>query len=516
MNLATTIRNALLRWLLPPEAYYEATRHTIRRSYLPGAGLQSARFDVNASSLYTLRAKARYFEKNSPIVNKLADLWEQYTVGQGLVAQPASSDEEWNAAAAEWWAYWSELPDVASRQNLGTLLAMVSRAWFVDGELFLLQARGDTGMPRLQCIEAHLVRTPKELEQTEDIIDGIRVDTRTLRPLAYFVHTEKGKSREATWEEVEARFVMHHFEPARPGQLRGLPLLHPALNTLHDLDDLHLLEMSAAKDAAKTSKVIKRAAGNEFNAATLAAARITGTLPTANGGSVETSRVAYYDDAVGEGRVILQPGDDYQQFSSERPSVVTREYWRYLTEQVCAAVGIPYVLVFPDSMQGTVYRGALDSAAAFFACRSAVMQSLVARIYQYAMGWARYTQPTLLDAPADWKRIRISPPRAVNVDVGRNSQALLAEIGAGVSTFSRAYASLGLDAKAELRVRAQEAAYIRELAEEFGLDVSEVSILLRERSQSAATPPAQPQPDEDEEDEEEDEQTEAETEKTNA
>jgi len=491
MNWLRSFRLSLARLLIGnPSDYYEAARYSTRRSMLPGATVQSARFDVNQASLYQLRAKARYFEKNTPIVNKLSDLWEQYTVGNGLVVQPNSSDQEWNQNAATWWNYWCEMPDIASRQPMGTLLGMASRGWFVDGEMFVLQVKGETGMPRLQFIESHLVKTPKELESALDVIDGIRVDPKTLRPLSYFIHTEQPKTRETTWTEVSAQYVIHIFEPSRPGQLRGLPLLHPALNTLHDLDDLRLLEMSAAKDAAKTSKVIKTSP-EEFNPSTLQAARVKGSLPLAGGGTASTDKLQYYDSVLGEDRVILRPGDEYNQFATNRPSVVTREYWEYLDEQVCAAVGIPYVLVYPDSMQGTVYRGSIDAASSFFSLRSAVMQAAVSRFYQYAMGWARYTQPLLVDAPADWRNIRVSPPRAVNVDVGRNSKAMLEEIAGGANTFSRSYAVLGHDWRQELRQRAEEAAYIKELAAEFSLDVSEISVLLKERTQATAVPPAE-------------------------
>ena len=122
-----------------------------------------------------------------------------------------------------------------------------------------------------------------------------------------------------------------------------------------------------------------------------------------------------------------------------------------------------------------MYRGALDSAAAFFSCRFAVIEAVIKRIYAYVMGWARYTQPLLVDAPADWQKVRIAPPRAVNVDVGRNSQALLQEISAGTSTFSRAYSSLGLDWREELRQKAEESRYIRDLAKEFDVDPAEIS-----------------------------------------
>src|SRR5688572_3483546 len=48
-----------------------------RRSYLPG-WTRDARFDADSATCTEIRRKARYFERNNAIVNRLADLFEQY------------------------------------------------------------------------------------------------------------------------------------------------------------------------------------------------------------------------------------------------------------------------------------------------------------------------------------------------------------------------------------------------------------------------------------------------------
>jgi len=454
------LRRALFGEQSAPQAGYDAAKYSTRRSRISTA-VQSARFDAANSTLEIIRGKAREFERNSAVVNRLADLWEQYTVGQGLIVQPASSDPVWNEKAAEWWRYWAELPDISSRQPLGSLLGMVARGWFIDGEQFILLTTGQSGFPRVQLVESHLVKTPKGQEQTESIIDGIRVDPVTLRPLSFFVHTEtrRGGTTIETAKEVSADSVLQVFEPSRPGQIRGIPLLHAVINDLHDLDDLQQLEMRAAKDAAQTSKVIKTGM-EEINPAALRAARVTGTTTISTGATASVTKTEYYRDAVGEESVILRPGDEYLQFQTTRPSVASRDYWRFLTEKVCIGVGIPYVIAFPDSMQGTVYRGALDAAAAFFRLRSAVMQSAVARIYAYAMGWARYTEKTLQNAPADWRKIRISPPRAPNVDIGYSADALMKGLQTATTNWGQHFASLGLDWREEIDSYAEQSKYI--------------------------------------------------------
>jgi hypothetical protein len=177
----------------------------------------------------------------------------------------------------------------------------------------------------------------------------------------------------------------------------------------------------------------------------------------------------------------MKNGDSFEQFATERPGVNMREYWRQLTEKVCAGVGIPYVLVYPESMQGTVYRGALDMSSVWFRSRHQVMASAARRIYEYAMEYAIKNDPTLNDAPSDWYEVSITAPRSPNVDVGRNSAAQLAELEAGVVTFDEVYGARGLDWRSALESKAQQALFVRQLAAKYGVDVSEISVIQKER-----------------------------------
>lgn len=444
--------------LIVPKARYDGATYSTTRSYIQEA-VQSARFDVNDGNRTELMRKARNFEKNNAVVQRMADLWEQYTVGSGLMVQPASSDDRWNKAAGEYWAEWSELPDIFSRQPLGTLLGMMARGWFVDGEQFALLTTGSSGIPRLQVVEAHLIGTPPQYKDDPLVMDGVRVAPDTLRPIAFYVGTERAR-REMTYTQVDADKVLQVFEPSRPGQLRGLSMLHAVINDIHDLDDLQILEMRAAKQAADITNVVKRTQ-DEVDPLGLRQARVSKSIAMSDGSTATQTATQYYADVVGGRPVLLRPGDDFQQFRSERPSVAVREYWRYLAEKICIGVGLPYVIVFPDSMQGTVYRGAIDMAASFFRLRSAVMQSAVRRIYGYVMSWARYKVPALRDSPADWRRIRISPPRAPNVDIGYSADALAKGLANMTTTWDEHYSSLGHDWRDRIDAYATEIEYIK-------------------------------------------------------
>jgi lambda family phage portal protein len=453
-------------WLLGLLARYEGAQWSADRSYL-SAGVQSARFDADSSTRTQLVRKSRYFERNSALYNRMADLFESYTVGTGLVCQPASSDLEWNIAAKGWWDQWCKFPDLTSLQPFGTLQSLVARTWFVDGEVFILKMRGRTNNPRIALVEGHLIATPDAYREDPRVIDGIRVDDRG-RPEAYYIGQEDLKTRRIVFgNPTPASDVIHVFEPGRPGQYRGLPFVYPVINLLHDLDDLQILEMRRAKKVAGIADVIKNSKG-EANVERLRQQSYNATTTTSLDTTATESRVKYINDVLGGKTLYLKPNEDYIPNAPNLPSVSTREYWRLLMSQICLGCGFPFVIVDPDSMQGTVYRGSLDMANAFFRARSSIVAAAVEQIYGYVMGSARYLDLKLNDSPDDYWRVSIQPPRAVNVDVGRNSTAMLQELAAGATTWEQHYSSLGLDWREQFnRLKEQQ-----DYAKSIGLNLS--------------------------------------------
>lgn len=461
---------SILRLADKVSARYRATEWSPNRSQLY-TSYQAARLDLSQSSREILQRLCMDLECNNPIVNRMADIWECYTVGSGLQVTPMSSDPEWNKRAKDWWATWEQFPDINSRQSFSTLMSLVSRTWMVQGGIFVLfvQGEGNPAYPRLQLVEGRLCFTPPEMSSMEGVtvVDGCQIDPRG-RTIGYYIADEDSKGNKTF--NVGARSatsVIHVFEPSRAGQYRELPLLHAAINELRDLDDLHVLEMIACKDGAEKSNIIKNAAG-EINPATLIRARASTTQPAINAsGNYQSTeeRAQHTSIALGGRTIALKTGEEFAQFRNERPSVVTQGYWRYKTELACNAVGIPYCMVFPESMQGTVYRGALDMAATFFGQRFSVINDVVKRIYSRNMSWARYNDPKLADAPADWWKVSVQAPRACNVDVGYNSAAAIAELGAGILTPAMHYGARGLDWREQFDAANEQWAY----AEKIGL-----------------------------------------------
>jgi len=92
------------------------------------------------------------------------------------------------------------------------------------------------------------------------------------------------------------------------------------------------------------------------------------------------------------------------------------------------------------------------------------------------MGWAiRYDPEILRGKPNDWYEISMRSPRAPNVNVGRNSYAMLRELSAGARTLQDMYSEAGEDWREQLQQKAKEAKYILQLANDYGVPVELIS-----------------------------------------
>lgn len=444
-------------------------------------------YDLRNATRSQLVLWSREMEQNNGIYQKLCDLFEQYTVGaRGLQFIPSSSDQQWNEKARAWWVQWETVCDLVTLQSFATIQSLVARMWFVDGEVFIVKTYGrdvdGVKRPRIQLVESHRVRSPDKMPDGKTIVDGIELNL-IGRPVAYWI--EEGFEK-TELVRIPAQFVVHVVEPSRVNQLRGIPLCHAVLNDLIDLQDLQRFEMLKAKENARTAKVVKTKDGSvpvtEFRSK-----RFSETTTLASGSSTTESRVRHLDKALGGEVIALYPEETYEEHRSETPSAGTQYHWDYLLSKICAGIGISKLLVFPYGMQGTVVRADLDSSAAFFRSRSESIANALLHVWRWVMSEAIYSDVNLASAPEDWRRVSVRPPRTPNVDVGRNSQALLSELGAGIRTFEDVCSEMGFDWRERLRQKAAEAAYVKALCKEFDIDASQISSVLVDKPERIAT-----------------------------
>jgi capsid protein len=426
--------------------------------------------------------KARYWERNSALVSRLIDVFEQYTVGaNGMPIIPASSDADFNRAASVNFKRWSQFPDLSSRQSFSCLQSLIARRWFVDGVVYIYKTRGEPDMrgrvfPRIQIIETQNIATPPEKYEQEGktIFEGVEVDGRK-RPIAYYIFQSDG-----TFKKVKADSMIIVGEPTRVGQYHPFPFLSPVLNLVHDLSDLHMLEMLAAKDGAESSKVIKTETGEAKSDDDLIREGTTVETQNSAGADVEEERTKTYQRIFGGRTVFLKTGEEMEQFHSNRPSEAVQRYWDYLISEICIGVGIPKILAFPTSMQGTVVRADLDVANTFFQSRSAVLQFAFAEIYRYVTKESTWSDIALADPPADWFECRIRAPRGCNVDIGHQASAAVTLLEAGLMSYSFFLEPLGLDEDEHFEALARGQAKLEAAAKKYNVKPESLKMRLTE------------------------------------
>ena len=446
--------------------YESGKRWQKDRTYLHGY-VQDPRFDATECVRSELVRKSRWFEKNDPLANRLAEVFTEFTVGAyGPPISPASSDDDWNQRASDWIEEWSPLADLTSRFGYGGILTTAAWRRFFDGEFFILKTKGERGQPRLQGISAHRVSTPDGMSDQEGktIVDGVKIDSRG-RPVGYYIQ-EGFDSDEFTFRTADE--VIHIFEPESPGQYRGLPMLTPIMNLLHDWNDLLMFEMKAAKDAASITNIWKTKSG-EKDQTQLRRERMTGVNQNSAGDNVLETRTKYMKQMLGARSVVIGEGEEISQLASDRPSVTSQWFLDYVASLICSGIGFSKLLVFPWSIQGTVARGEYDLSTNFFRARFAPFQSSAFQIYLFVIGTARFMDARVADAPANWTRCNIRPPRSPNVDIGRNSAAVIADLESGLTTLEEQYGMRGMDWRAATRQRAREEQFINKIAGEFSI-----------------------------------------------
>lgn len=461
-------------------------------SDIPGIGVQDPRVDVTSMDRLELVRKSQYFEKNDAVANRLGEVFVEFTVGpNGPLLTPSSSDDEWNQRMSDWIAEWYPLADISTRLGYGNLMATAAWRRFFDGEFFILKTRGkDKTRPRLQGIPAHRVSTPPDLydQEGKTIVDGVRIDERG-RPVGYYIReTIEGD----TWTFRTSNEVIHLFEPESPGQYRGWPMLAPVLDDLHRFSDLFLMEARAAAVQAKDAVFLKTDSGEiPLRAASGGGQFLLGknqnlTQKNQQQEPTDTAQRAMELARAFGGRVFTgKLGEELQYLASNRPSVTTQWFFDYYASRICAGVGISKLLVFPWSIQGTVARADLDMARNYFLSRFAPFSAVAQQIYWFVAGVARFTDVRVADAPADWTRVTVRPPRAVNVDVGRNSAATISELERGLTTYEEQFAMRGLDWRQQLRQWMAEKAFIKQVAAQYGVDENEAAEVIQKRLATA-------------------------------
>jgi lambda family phage portal protein len=473
------------------QARYEAAFWNRSRSYLPGF-IQNARDDINALSRQEVLRRVRYFEKNSPVMLKILSLMDVNVIGSGITPSPATASASWNKEALQWWEQsFANSADMAGHLDLYGMQGVAYRAERVDGDHFI-RLRTVTGRPALELIEADRIGTGgidvgKLQRDGYKVVDGVQVEIKTGRPVAYLVADDFDRSK---IEIVPASEMVPLFKKTRAGQYRGISVFHAAILDLHDLDDLQKYEMRAAKDAASISKIVELAQG----ALPSDGVGIGASLQDAQTQQEPAARQALYRQVLGGETLVTDPGDKYTQFMSERPSAATTGFWDKLDQKIVQGSGISYAALvdYKGNWGGATLRAAVQSDNRLYNLETLREARAWQRVWEFAVEWAikrREIAPS-----ADFRNVRWHPPRRTTVDIGNDSAAMIEELKGGLRTYEVIYGENGEDWKERIEQRAKEEQFIDQMSDKYGVPAARIASFAQERLAGMAPDAVGPQP----------------------
>jgi lambda family phage portal protein len=352
------------------------------------------------------------------------------------------------------WADWTDECDADGQADFYGMQTIVARALFEAGECFIRfrpRAPDDlmTVPLQVQLLESDMCPYTKNEKASNGnyIMNGIELDFLGKRAAYYFYPTHPGDSRPLLFDvretvRVPASEVLHVFKCTRPGQMRGVPLITPALVRMFLLDQYDDAELERKRIAAMFAGFVTAPAPEDV-------------VPI---DGIDTS--AEQDDIGLSGlepgtMQMLRPGEDIK---FAEPADVGGSYEAYQYRQqlaLYAAVGIPYSLATSDlrranysSLRGSIveYRRKLEQVQ-----HNVIVFQMCRPIWQRWMDTAVLAQALDIEAGEylgnvrDYQRAKWIPQRNDWVDPLKDRQAEKLAVDAGFKSRSDVIEAEGSD-----------------------------------------------------------------------
>jgi lambda family phage portal protein len=220
---------------------------------------------ANTPSLTALRELSRDLRRNNGWARRGIQAITNNTVGWGIEAKPTAASEGLASEALAVWKAWanSTACDYDGRLTfVGGLQRLVMATVVESGEALVVRERASSadGLPvplRIRVLE------PDHLDLAKDgimgtaggpIVQGVELDGRGRRVAYWLFEQHPGATRvfgnRFESKRVPAADIVHVYDVARAGQMRGVPWLSAAVAKLNDFDDYDDARLMQAKIAA--------------------------------------------------------------------------------------------------------------------------------------------------------------------------------------------------------------------------------------------------------------------------
>jgi len=443
-------RSRAWRAALPLRARYDAaiTTEDNRRHWANADGL-SARAANSPEVRRILRNRARYEVANNSYARGIVLTLANDLIGSGPRLQMLTGSAETNRRIEQEFSRWAKAVGLAEK------LRTMRMARAQDGEAFAIL----TSNPRLptpvkldlRLIEADQVTTPNLNVLDGNAVDGIVFDS-SGNPVEYHVlRTHPGDTLGAVgrqYDRLPADSVIHWFRMDRPGQVRGIPDIMPALPLFAQLRRFTLAVIAAAETAADFAGIL-----------------YTDAPP---GGEADAAEPFEPIELEQRALVTMPGGWKMSQLQAEQPSTTYAEFKREVLNEIARCLSMPYCIAAGNSSGYNYASGRLDHQTYYKSLRveqahleSVVLDRVLAAWLDEAVLIPELWPEDLGPMP-DWPHQWFWDGQE-HVDPAKEATAQATRLASHTTTLAYEYARQGRDWEEALRQRAKELALMREL-----------------------------------------------------
>ena len=438
---------------------YDAAQTTdANKKWWAAADSLSAAQANNPGVRAKLRHRARYEAANNSYAAGIVRTVVTDTIGErGPRLQMSGTMSPENARLVE-----TRFMSWCAAIGLADKLATMRRARSVDGESIGLL----TTNPRLpgpvqldlKLVEADQLCAPMMgLDLRRLMSDGIDFDASGNPTIYHILRAHPGDlSPDAmVWDPIPAAQVVHDFRADRPGQIRGVPELTPALPLFQLQRAWTLATLGAAEAIANFAAVAFTDSPGDEGADDVAPLE-----------SMELERNML---------TSLPRGWKIGQIKPEQPASTYREFKRELVAECARALNVPFIVAAGDSSDSSYATGRMDhlcyrkSIAADRAhIESVILERLFAAWRDEAVRIEGYLPQALRTVTADWTHGWMWGGFE-HVDPSKEATAQQTRLTNLTATLADEWAKAGEDWETKLELIAKIEAKKKALAEKYGI-----------------------------------------------
>lgn len=415
--------------------------------------------------------EGRDLAENSPLCKSILDKVELYAFGK-ILYQPHVGDPSVDAEYSDFIKERSKRVNLRDNMSLRKFVQMLYRSAMRDGDIGIQPVSVD-GRILMNPIEADRIGNPQATKTySKSYVSGLYLDQYgRIDKVEVYERTDSGIYTNPQLIPGNQFWHIPFFN--RFDQWRGVTAFYAVITRLRDFAETFGCEVSAVKWASSIAGLITKKAGlalqDEEDYYVSAQSSIAPEAAAERLRTVQPGTIEY-----------LEEGDGFTQFINQRPAAAWQGFLQMMIREIATGTRLPYSFCYDSSaVQGTALR--LDSQQA----KRTFQDIQQTAEEQFLNEWV---QVQLADGivkkeippHANWKRGTWRYGAHPTVDIGRESQANLAENRQGLKSGDSITSEEGESIYEVQEQIASEAANILRLSEKYKVPVSMIQTLSKE------------------------------------